>query len=283
MKTKKVIGIFLFMISVSFLNAQNINWISSIEWGKKLAQTGDKLILVDFWAYWCGPCIRMDREVWSNDSIQALWGKFVYIKLDVSSGPGAASPYNIDAIPTTMILDGWGTVLYQSTGFKYKTEIKTLLNSFPENVSSLNESLYYYYIDKKDKNNIMNVATTFQDYATILDNPARDIFLNMSDVYFTKVKKQCKKNTDDSLREKIEILESLNMVYRGKENNAIKNITEKIGLDKIHESNQALANYVLIKVYLQLDNKDEASKYYRRLLDSDDYKTYVGLVQHIFE
>lgn len=280
---KIAIGICLFIINVSLLNAQDINWISSLEWGKKLAQGGDKLILVDFWAYWCPPCIKMDLEVWSDVTIRALRRNFVYVKFDVSSGFAAASPYIISAIPTIMILDGWGDVLYKSIGFKDKTRLKALVTSFPVNVSSLNRSLYDYYANQNDKNNILNVATTFQDYGVSLDNPAKNVFLNKSDEYLKKIKRQCKKNTDDFLLEKIEILKSLNTVYRGREKSAIKNITEKIRLENIQEGNQALANYVLIKAYLQLNDKFEARKYYIKLLNSDECEAFIELVQHIFE
>jgi len=73
---------------------------------------GDKLVLVDFFAEWCGPC-KMMKPVLHD--LKAMTGeKAVILKVDVDKSPDMAARYKIQSVPTLMIFKGGKTVWRQS-------------------------------------------------------------------------------------------------------------------------------------------------------------------------
>ena len=66
---------------------------------------GQGLILVDFWAEWCGPCKMLSPSL---DAIaKAMDGKVTIVKVDIDKNPQIPSQYGVRSIPTlTLFKDG---------------------------------------------------------------------------------------------------------------------------------------------------------------------------------
>ncbi len=60
----------------------------------------DKLVLVDFWATWCGPCLALSPTLEALASENA--GKVVIAKLNVDENRQIASQHKITSIPTVL-------------------------------------------------------------------------------------------------------------------------------------------------------------------------------------
>jgi len=73
----------------------------------------DKVVLIDFWAPWCGPC-RVQGPILDQVSSR-IGDKAIVAKVNVDEEPNLASPFGIQAIPTLIIMKG-GKVVQRFTG-----------------------------------------------------------------------------------------------------------------------------------------------------------------------
>lgn len=224
----------------------------------------------------------MDAKVWSKNPIQKLAENFIPVKFDLSDGFHAASTYSVKGIPTIMILDSWGDILYQSTGYMSDSEVEKILQSFPADVERLNKALATFHEDKKNKNKLVIVALAFQEYGKESKGQGEITFLRKCDEYLNHAKKRSSKD-EVVFREKVEILKALNKVYWGKENVAIKTLRDKIGIEKICKENQALANFVLTNAFIGIQDKNEAEKFFVKLKNSEGSEEFIKQIGCMFQ
>ena len=91
------------------------------DWNSQLQRAAkeDKLIFVDCYAVWCGPCKIMDKEVFTQADVAAYFNKsFVNVKLDMEKGEGITikNRYNIKAYPTFLFINSKGEEVHRLVG-----------------------------------------------------------------------------------------------------------------------------------------------------------------------
>ncbi len=73
----------------------------------------DKLVMVDFWATWCGPCLALGPTM--EALAEEYAGRVVVAKLNVDDNRETAAQHRITSIPTVLFFKG-GKVVDQVTG-----------------------------------------------------------------------------------------------------------------------------------------------------------------------
>jgi thioredoxin 1 len=89
-----------------------------------LAPSQDTLVLVDFWAAWCGPCKALAPILDEVASTQA--GRVRIVKVDVDSASDLAAEYGVRALPTLALFKG-GELVSQLVGLQSAPAIEAML------------------------------------------------------------------------------------------------------------------------------------------------------------
>ena len=90
-------------------------WKEALEVAKK----DDKIIFVDAYAKWCGPCKRMARDVFTQGKVGDFFNaNFINLKIDMEEKDGRSfgQNYPVSAYPTLFFLDADGNILKKVTG-----------------------------------------------------------------------------------------------------------------------------------------------------------------------
>lgn len=104
----------------------------SYEEALKKAKSERKLIFMDCYTTWCGPCKVMAEKVFTDPEAGEYFNsRFVNVKMDMEKGEGKelAKQFDIRAYPTLLLIQEDGTVLYKIAG---SCSVQTLIERIQE-------------------------------------------------------------------------------------------------------------------------------------------------------
>ncbi|HKT03368.1 MAG TPA: thioredoxin [Rugosimonospora sp.] len=83
-------------------------------------------VLVDFWAEWCGPCLRVAPVL--EEIAKEMGEKVKIVKLDIDANPGTARDYQVMSVPTLTVFKG-GQPVQSVAGARPKSDLIRLIES----------------------------------------------------------------------------------------------------------------------------------------------------------
>lgn len=93
-------------LASAMAGAQGIPWKREAQAAQTEAKRTGKLIFIDFFADWCGPCKMLDKETWPDPAVVKEMRAYVPLKLDTDrGGQDLARAKRVTAMPTLMVLD----------------------------------------------------------------------------------------------------------------------------------------------------------------------------------
>jgi thiol-disulfide isomerase/thioredoxin len=100
----------------------------SFEAASKEAAKSGKIVLVDFYTTWCGPCKMLDKNTWTDAAvIQLLQQKTVALRIDAEKEAALSKRYKIEAYPSVLLIKPDGTEIDRLVGYR---EPKTFIEDF---------------------------------------------------------------------------------------------------------------------------------------------------------
>merc|ERR1712170_155309 len=92
---------FLVCLPSSYLATIMVKIVESLEdFQQALKDAGDKAVLVDFFADWCGPCKMIAPKL---EAMSSEFTNMVFLKVNVDDNEETAGKYDISAMPTFLI------------------------------------------------------------------------------------------------------------------------------------------------------------------------------------
>lgn len=122
-------------------NAQGLFFESiTLEEALVKAQKADKLVFIDAFTTWCGPCKMMNKEVFTDSAVADFFARnFVNVKLDMEKGEGigVSERYKIWVYPSLLFLDYKGAVQHRSAGFHHPHDLLALAQTALDSTQNL--------------------------------------------------------------------------------------------------------------------------------------------------
>lgn len=106
-----------------------ITWLTDFDAALQQAQATNQLVVIDFFATWCGPCKMMERNTFTDERVRQRMAGFIPLKIDVDRQPQLAARYGIEAMPTTVVVNASGQPVARSVGYLNAKDFLAVLDA----------------------------------------------------------------------------------------------------------------------------------------------------------
>jgi thiol:disulfide interchange protein len=99
----------------------------SLDEAMKMAKKSGKIIFIDAYTSWCGPCKKMAATSFMDENVASFYNsKFINLKIEMeksADGPKVARMYGVKAYPTLLFIDGDGILKKSVIGFQTSSQL----------------------------------------------------------------------------------------------------------------------------------------------------------------
>ena len=196
---KRIICLFIGMFTCVQLFAQGVDFKSiSLKEALEQAKAQGKMVFVDCYTTWCGPCKMMTEQVFPQKVAGDFFNAhFVNVKFDMEQGEGKelSARFKIRAYPTFLLLEPDGKERYRIVGGGGLEEFIGRVSRGLQEKNSLPVLDKEYTTGKMSKRRMLDLVMTLQDAYNKLLSSEVDDFESFCDAYL--VLKGCMADADD--------------------------------------------------------------------------------------
>lgn len=145
---KKLFLLILISYSITVLAQQGINFQNtSLKDILAKAKAEKKLVFLDAFAAWCGPCKMMEKNIFPLPAVSEYYNaNFINARFDMEKGEGReiAMKYGVRSYPTFLFLNGDGEVVLKNYGYMGEQDFLTIAKEAnqPKYRTSSNKELF---------------------------------------------------------------------------------------------------------------------------------------------
>ncbi len=192
MKKIIVLVLALFIVqAATFAADEGIQFEEGKTWKEllQMATESNRLIFMDAYTTWCGPCKKMSKEIFPQKEVGAFYNaNFINVKIDMENGEGIklAKMYNVRAYPTLLFIDGSGTLIHRVAGYMEAEDFIQLGKTANDPTKSLSALEKKYADGNRDANFLRKYTEIRYNTADGSHSEIADAYLETQDDWGTE-------------------------------------------------------------------------------------------------
>ncbi len=163
------------------------------------AKSEGKPLFVDFYAVWCGPCKKMEKQIFTRPEVGEYFNKhFVAVQLDAEKPENVdvAKNYKVEAFPTLGIFDGEGKALSINVGYMNAQELMAMAKTAVGEVKGFEQLYKEYRQNPNDLTIQQDLLTLAPQFLTTQDGmDAEKWVVRVRKIYQTYIEKKMSDNS----------------------------------------------------------------------------------------